>query len=80
MSNKEILADAYYSCIGKGGLYVVVDSPAPAGVSKSYDPIVVYMDLRTAATYWRFRGDFLDRMEVVSGENTEEAIRSKTRH
>lgn len=77
---KEIEMDNLYSCIGKGGLYLVVGMPKPAGVSKVYDPIVVYMDYRTGETYWRFKGDFLDRMEVVSGENTEEAIRSKTRY
>jgi hypothetical protein len=49
-------------------------------VSKVFDPIVIYEDLRSGTQYWRFQGDFLDRMEVVSGENTEEAIRSKTRY
>ncbi len=68
-----------YSCVGKGGLYSVVSFPAPAGVSKVFDPIVIYEDLRSGVQYWRFQSDFLDRMEVVSGENTEEAIRSKAR-
>lgn len=74
------LTGVTYSCVGKGGLYSVVSFPSPAGVSKVFDPIVIYEDLRTGTQYWRFQGDFLDRMEVVSGENTEEAIRSKTRY
>ncbi len=75
---KEIQMDAIYSCVSKGGLYVVVGYPKPAGVSKAFDPIVIYVDVRTGDAYWRFQSDFLDRMEVVRGENTEEAIRSKT--
>ena len=74
------LTGVTYSCVGKGGLYSVVSFPSPAGVSKVFDPIVIYEDLRTGTQYWRFQGDFLDRMEVVSVENTEEAIRSKTRY
>lgn len=69
-----------YSCVGKGGLYSVVEFPNPAGASKVFDPIVIYEDLRTGTRYWRFQNDFLDRMEIVSGENTEEAIRAKKRY
>lgn len=68
-----------YSCVGKGGLYSVTSFPKPAGVSKTYDGIVIYEDLRTGEEYWRFKGDFEDRMEVVSGESTEETIRNKQR-
>ena len=74
------LTGVTYSCVGKGGLYSVVSFPSPAGVSKVFDPIVIYEDLRSGTQYWRFQGDFLDRMEGVSGENTEEAMRSKTRY
>lgn len=78
--SKHPVTGVTYSCVGKGGLYSVVNFPTPAGVSKVFDPIVIYEDLRTGAQYWRFQGDFLDRMEVVSGENTEETIRAKTRY
>lgn len=76
---KEILTDVTYSCISKGGLYRVVSFPKPAGVSKVFDPVVIYEDVRTGQQYWRFQQDFLHRMEVVDGENTEEAIRNKKR-
>lgn len=79
MSNYPITG-VTYSCVGKGGLYSVVEFPKPAGVSKVFDPIVIYEDLRTGQHYWRFQGDFLDRMEVVSGNNTEETIKNKTRY
>lgn len=77
--SKEIEMDAIYSCIGKGGLYMVMGLPTPAGVSKVYDPVVIYADTRTGRTFWRFKGDFLDRMEVVRGENTEESIKAQER-
>lgn len=69
-----------YSCIGKGGLYSVLDFPKSAGASKVFEDIVIYEDIRTQVKYWRFKSDFEDRMEVVSGENTEETIRSQERH
>ena len=74
------LTGVTYSCVGKGGLYSVVSFPSPAGVSKVFDPIVIYEDLRSGTQYWRIQGDFLGRREGVSGENTEEAMRSKTRY
>lgn len=78
--SKYPITGVIYSCVGKGGLYSVLSFPKGAGVSKVFDPIVIYEDMRTGAQYWRFQGDFLDRMEVVSGENTEEVIRSKARY
>ncbi len=78
--SKYPITGVIYSCVGKGGLYSVLSFPTAAGVSKVFDPIVIYEDMRTGAQYWRFQGDFLDRMEVVSGENTEEVIRSKARY
>ncbi|WPK29351.1 DNA ligase [Escherichia phage vB_EcoM_EP57] len=75
MSNYPITG-VTYSCVAKGGLYTVVEFPKPAGISKVFDPVVIYEDLRTGQRYWRFVNDFLDRMEVVSGENTEEVIKA----
>lgn len=80
MTSKYPLTGVLYSCVGKGGLYSVLSFPKPAGVSKAFDPVVIYEDIRNGEQYWRFQSDFLDRMEVVSGENTEEAIRTKTRY
>lgn len=79
MSNYPITG-VTYSCVAKGGLYTVVEFPKPAGISKVFDPVVIYEDLRTGQRYWRFVNDFLDRMEVVSGENTEEVIKTKERY
>lgn len=69
-----------YSCIGKGGVYNVVGVPIGAGLSKTCEDIIVYCDAETGELFWRFLSDFWDRMEKIDGENTEEAIRAKTRY
>lgn len=71
----------YFSCIGKGGRYFLLNNEQPigAGKSKVFDPIVVYVDAKTYKTYWRFEKDFLERMEIITDENTEEIIRNKNR-
>lgn len=73
------MSDKLYSCIGKGGVYQVIDSPTPAGKSKNYESVIIYKDVNTEMTFWRFKSDFYDRMEEINGKNTEEVIRSKER-
>ena len=72
-------ADATFSCIGKGGVYKISGVPIGAGKSKECEDIIIYYDVETGQRFWRFLSDFWDRMERIDGENTEEAIRAKTR-
>ena len=73
------MSDKLYSCIGKGGVYQIIDSPTPAGKSKKSESILVYKDVNTGRTFWRFKSDFYDRMEEINGKNTEKVIKEKSR-
>lgn len=67
-----------WSCVGKGGVYVIVDLPKGAGKSKVFEDVIVYADVRTSKTYWRFKHDFLSRMEVIGDGNSEQKIKNKS--
>lgn len=57
-----------YTCIGKGGWYVLVNVASPAGVAKELGNIVTYQDLKTGIIYYRLFDDFCERMTIWTGE------------
>jgi hypothetical protein len=54
-----------YTCIGKGGSYVLLGLAKGSGTSKLLDDLMVYQDTATGALYFRTPDDFNNRMEVT---------------
>jgi hypothetical protein len=57
---------AAYTCIGKGGLYIVQGMATGAGASRG-DEVVVYADEQTGRLFYRTARDFAARMALVVG-------------
>jgi hypothetical protein len=53
-----------YTCVGKGGRYMVINVASPAGVAKELGNIVTYQDIQTGIIYYRLFDDFCERMTI----------------
>lgn len=63
----------YYTCEGKGGLYVLLGSAIGAGTSRGQH-IEIYQDFKSGQLYFRTTGDFDRRMVMLSHEEALEEI------
>jgi hypothetical protein len=72
-----------FTCIGKGGVYGLLGTAQPAGLSRGGEPLNVYRDIETGALYYRTTKDFNDRMKPLDPGNpapTPEEYRPIYRH
>lgn len=56
--------EVFWTCIGKGGKYKILNACYPAGTAKEYGNVVTYIDVESYDVYWRLWEDFYERMAI----------------